>query len=61
MSRRSMQFFGAIMVIAVLGVPARAVFPAGRIYSGIKREDRRAGFEGLDPRQVAAAVAELLG
>jgi len=42
------------------GVPYRAVHPAGRLYTGIKRQDRRAGFEGLSSETVEAAVDELL-
>jgi hypothetical protein len=37
------------------------VFPPGRAYTGVKRVDRNAGgFDGLDPKQVAAAAGELL-
>ncbi len=44
------------------GVPSRSVSPASRVYTGIKRHDRRAGgFTGLDPEQVESAVDELLG
>ena len=44
------------------GVPSRSVFPPSRVYTGIKRQDRRAGgFTGLDPGQVESAVDELLG
>jgi ADP-heptose:LPS heptosyltransferase len=42
------------------GVPFRAIFPSGRLYTGIKRRDRRAGFEGLSSEAVEAAVDELL-
>ena len=42
------------------GVPYRTVFPAGRNYTGIKREDRKRGFDGLTPGQVEQAVDELL-
>lgn len=44
------------------GVPYRVVAPPGRTYSGLKREDRRAGrFEGLADETVAGAVTELCG
>jgi heptosyltransferase I len=42
------------------GVPYRAVAPEEREYTGIKRIDRRGGFAGLDPDQVAQAVIELI-
>ncbi len=42
------------------GVPFRTVFPDGREYTGIKSRDRRRGFEGLEPGQVAAALTDLL-
>ncbi len=44
------------------GVPSRAVSPPSRVYTGIKRYDRKAGgFAGFDPRQVESAVDQLLG
>ena len=44
------------------GVPSRSLSPPSRLYTGIKRHDRRAGgFAGLDPGQVEFAVDELLG
>jgi ADP-heptose:LPS heptosyltransferase len=42
------------------GVPHRALSPPGRTYTGIKRLDRRAGFEGLSADPVIEAVDELL-
>ena len=43
------------------GVPSRSVSPPTRVYTGIKRHDRKAGgFAGLDPEQVESAVDELL-
>jgi ADP-heptose:LPS heptosyltransferase len=43
------------------GVRYRAVFPAGRRYTGIKRIDREAGgFKGVEAGQVELAVAEIL-
>lgn len=43
------------------GVPSRSVFPQSRVYTGIKRYDRRAGgFAGLDAAQVESAVDQLL-
>jgi ADP-heptose:LPS heptosyltransferase len=42
------------------GVPYRVVHPARREYTGIKRQDRGQGFEGLAPSDVARAVDELL-
>jgi len=43
------------------GVPFRALFPAGRSYTGIKRIDRDSGgFDGLELSTIAAAVDELL-
>ena len=42
-------------------VPFRTVFPEGRAYTGIKREDRAAGaFEGIAPQRIESAVEELL-
>jgi len=41
-------------------VPYRAIHPPGRIYTGIKRLDRRHGFDGLAPRAVEQAIDELL-
>ena len=44
------------------GVPSRSVCPPSRVYTGIKRHDRKAGgFAGLDPEQVESAVDGLLG
>jgi len=43
------------------GVPWRAVYPAGRRYTGIKRVDRTRGFEGLEPEHVLASIDDLLG
>jgi ADP-heptose:LPS heptosyltransferase len=43
------------------GGPTRALYPAGRGYTGIPSRDRRgAGFDGLSHEEVARAVAELL-
>jgi ADP-heptose:LPS heptosyltransferase len=43
------------------GVPSRSVVPAGRVYTGIKRVDRRGGgFAGISLEQVRRAVDELL-
>ena len=36
------------------------VTPRGRRYTGIKRLDRQEGFAGLDPADVAEAVARLM-
>lgn len=48
-------------VNAPWGVPHRTIRPEGRTYTGIKRLDREAGgFDGIDPRSVERAVAELL-
>lgn len=48
-------------VNAPWGVPHRAVFPAERKYTGIKRIDREAGgFDGLAPPDVAEAVEHVL-
>ncbi len=47
-------------VNAPWGVPHATVSPPGRSYTGIKRLDRRQGFEGLDAETVRAAVAGLL-
>lgn len=42
------------------GVPFEALSPPGRVYTGIKAEDRAAGgFDGLAPASVAAAAAAL--
>lgn len=41
------------------GVPHRALAPAGRHYTGIKRRDRRLGFSGLEAAEVRRAVADL--
>jgi ADP-heptose:LPS heptosyltransferase len=42
------------------GVDFRVVAPRGREYTAIKRIDRRAGFDGLVPEDVASAVRSLL-
>ncbi len=42
------------------GVPFRAICPPQREYTGIKKIDRRHGFEGLTPDVVCRAVDELL-
>jgi ADP-heptose:LPS heptosyltransferase len=42
------------------GTPFRAVFPPGRLYTGIKSNDRKSGFEGLGEEHIGAAVGELL-
>lgn len=42
------------------GVPFRTVYPPGRTYSGIKREDRAHGFEGLEVAGLLQAVNDLL-
>jgi len=42
------------------GVDFRVVTPRGRQYSGIKRLDRRSGFDGLETKDVADAVRDLL-
>jgi hypothetical protein len=42
------------------GVDFRAVAPRGRHYAGIKRLDRRHGFDGLEANDVADAVRSLL-
>jgi ADP-heptose:LPS heptosyltransferase len=48
-------------VNAPWGVPHAAVFPPGRVYTGIKRADREAGgFEGVTPEAVAGAVRDVL-
>ena len=41
------------------GVVHRTVFPRGREYTGIRREDRARGFAGLDPADIARAVVDL--
>ncbi|NIM00303.1 MAG: hypothetical protein GTN89_05205 [Acidobacteria bacterium] len=41
-------------------VPFRAVYPPERLYTGIKKIDRRRGFEGLTADRVCRAVDELL-
>jgi ADP-heptose:LPS heptosyltransferase len=48
------------VVNAPWGVPHRVVAPRGRDYTGIKRIDRRRGFDGLDRNDVADAVRSLL-
>ena len=48
-------------VNAPWGVPYASVSPPGRIYTGIKRKDRRSGgFEGVTTEAVAAAVGDVL-
>jgi heptosyltransferase-1 len=47
-------------VNAPWGVPHRVVAPPGRAYTGIKKEDRRHGFEGITPDAVRRAVVEVL-
>jgi len=48
-------------VNAPWGVPQEALYPPGRIYTGIKRRDRSAGgFAGLEPRMAQAAVDRVL-
>jgi ADP-heptose:LPS heptosyltransferase len=47
-------------VNAPWGVPHRALSPPGRHYTGVKRHDRRRGFEGLAADTVEAAVDDLL-
>jgi ADP-heptose:LPS heptosyltransferase len=43
------------------GVPSRSVFPEGRVYTGIKRIDRKGGsFAGISEEQVGRAADELL-
>jgi ADP-heptose:LPS heptosyltransferase len=43
------------------GVPGRALFPAGRVYTGIKRIDReKGGFAGLSEEEVVRATEGLL-
>jgi 3-deoxy-D-manno-octulosonic-acid transferase/heptosyltransferase-1 len=43
------------------GVPSRSVFPGSRVYTGIKRIDRKGGgFAGISEEQVGRAVDELL-
>lgn len=41
-------------------VPHESIWPAPNRYTGIKRRDRRQGFEGLDERSVARATERLL-
>lgn len=42
------------------GTPYRVVKPAGRQYTGIKRQDRIHGFEGLAANAAVTAIEELL-
>jgi ADP-heptose:LPS heptosyltransferase len=43
------------------GVPCRVLYPAQRLYTGVKRIDRESGsFEGLEPEEVEQAVGALL-
>lgn len=42
------------------GTPFRAIYPPERLYTGIKKIDRKSGFEGLGETQVERAVEELL-
>jgi ADP-heptose:LPS heptosyltransferase len=43
------------------GVPSRSVFPPDRVYTGVKRVDRKAGgFAGISEDRVRLAVDELL-
>ena len=48
------------VVNAPWGAPHEVVHPGGRAYTGVKRLDRRSGFEGLTGEEVAAAVLRLL-
>jgi ADP-heptose:LPS heptosyltransferase len=49
------------MVNGPWGVPSRSVFPETRVYTGIKRIDRKGGaFAGISEEQVGRAVDELL-
>ncbi|MDH3626216.1 MAG: glycosyltransferase family 9 protein [Acidobacteriota bacterium] len=48
------------VVNAPWGSAHRVVFPADREYTGIKRQDRVAGFEGLSVASVVAAIESLL-
>jgi len=43
------------------GVPFETVFPPRRTYTGIKRQDRVFGFDGLLPAHVEGKVDDLLG
>src|SRR6185295_1456247 len=43
-------------VNAPWGVPHRVVAPPDRVYTGIKKEDRGRGFEGITPEAVRRAV-----
>jgi ADP-heptose:LPS heptosyltransferase len=47
------------VVNAPWGVPHRIVCPPGRSYTGVRRADRPAGFDGLEPADVPRAVEEL--
>jgi ADP-heptose:LPS heptosyltransferase len=48
------------LVNAPWGVPHRVVAPPGRAYTGIKKLDRRHGFEGITAEDVRRAVVEVL-
>ena len=48
------------IVNAPWNVPFRTVYPVDRLYTGIKRIDRRRGFDGLTTDAVIRAVDELL-
>jgi ADP-heptose:LPS heptosyltransferase len=48
------------VVNAPWGVPHRVVAPPGRAYTGIKKLDRRQGFEGITDDDVRHAVVEVL-
>jgi ADP-heptose:LPS heptosyltransferase len=49
------------MVNGPWGVPSRSVFPENRVYTGIKRIDRKGGaFAGISEEQVGRAVDDLL-
>ena len=48
-------------VNAPWGVPHASVFPPGRTYTGVKKQDRTAGgFEGVTAEAVATAVGDVL-
>lgn len=48
------------VVNAPWSVPHRVVAPPGRDYTGIKKVDRRGGFEGIETDAVRRAVVEVL-
>jgi len=48
------------LVNAPWGVTHEALWPAGNRYTGVKRRDRRQGFEGLDETAVRRATERLL-